>query len=63
MRVTMNQEPLGVVPEVALPSSLKRWSDSIPSHLTDYSDFGETPRHASSPFPFKSEINHKIMLW
>lgn len=63
MRVTMNQEPLGVVPEVAIPSNLKRWSESIPPHLTDYSVFGEAPRHETSPFPFDPELNNKIILW
>lgn len=63
MRITMNQEPLGVAVEVAMPSNLKRWSDTIPQCSTDYSVFGEAPRHAVSPFPFKSELNYKIMLW
>lgn len=63
MRVIMNQEPLGVAPDIVLPQDLVRWSDVDPAHyLTDYSAIGET-KHNTSPFPYDPEINHKIILW
>lgn len=63
MRIIMNQEPLGLAPDVILPNNLERWSDLNPSHyMTDYSAIGET-RHAVSPFPYDPDINHKIILW
>lgn len=64
MRVKMNQEPLGVAPDVILPINLRRWSDTKPSHyLTDYSVIGETPRHIDSPFPYDPEVNSKVIVW
>lgn len=63
MRVIMNQEPLGVAPDIVLPQDLVRWSDVDPAHyLTDYSAIGET-KHNASPFPYDADINHKIILW
>ncbi|KAK5649516.1 hypothetical protein RI129_000545 [Pyrocoelia pectoralis] len=64
MRIVMNQEPLGVAPDIVIPSDLKRWSEIPPTYyLTDYSNSGEIPKHASSPFPYDDEINQKIILW
>ncbi|KAJ8942517.1 hypothetical protein NQ318_007246, partial [Aromia moschata] len=63
MRIIMNQEPLGVAPDIVLPQDLVRWSDlNSAHHLTDYSATGET-KHNTSPFPYDAEINHKIILW
>ncbi|KAJ8982771.1 hypothetical protein NQ317_018183 [Molorchus minor] len=63
MRIVMNQEPLGVAPDIVLPQDLVRWSELSPSnHLTDYSAIGET-QHNTSPFPYDPETNHKIILW
>lgn len=59
----MNQEPLGVAPDIVLPQDLVRWSDMDPAHyLTDYSAIGET-KHNASPFPYDADVNHKIILW
>lgn len=59
----MNQEPLGVAPDIVQTQSLVRWVDvSPPPYLTDYSSFGGS-NHSTSPFPFDSELNHKIILW
>lgn len=64
MRIVMNQEPLGVAPDLVAPCDLKRWSEVAPTHyLTDYSNSGEPAKHNSSPFPYDDEINHKIILW
>lgn len=64
MRIIMNQQPLGVAPDVVYPGDLKRWSEVTPSHhLTDYSTAGEVPKHHVSPFPCDPEINHKVILW
>lgn len=64
MRITMNQEPLGVAPDIVTPSNLRRWSDTTPcQYLTDYSVIGETPKHNVSPFTYDPEINNKIILW
>lgn len=63
MRIKMNQEPLGVAPGIVQPQDLIRWADISPPHyLTDYSSLGES-NHATSPFPFDPELNHKIILW
>lgn len=64
MRIIMNQEPLGVASDIVRPVDLPRWSEIAPAHyLTDYSAIGEGPKHSTSPFPFDSELNHKIILW
>ncbi|XP_008201396.1 protein GDAP2 homolog [Tribolium castaneum] len=63
MRIIMNQEPLGVASDVVHPTDLPRWSEIAPAHyLTDYSASG-APKHNNSPFPYDSELNHKIILW
>lgn len=63
MRIIMNQEPLGVVSELVLPTDLPRWSEIAPAHyLTDYSASG-APKHDTSPFSYDAELNHKIILW
>lgn len=60
----MNQEPLGVAPDIIHPCELKRWSEIPPTHyLTDYSNSGEPPKHSSPAFQYDEEINHKIILW
>lgn len=57
-------EPLGIPTNMVVPSSLKRWSDTVPlHHLVDYEATGESPKHAISPFPFDPELNHKIIIW
>lgn len=59
----MNQEPLGVAPDIVLPQNLERWSETNSIHnLTDYSAIGQA-KHETSPFPYDPEINHKIILW
>lgn len=64
MRIIMNQEPLGVAPNIVVPIDLTRWSDTTPAqYLTDYSSIGEVPKYSVSPFPFDPELNHKIILW
>ncbi|XP_049821406.1 protein GDAP2 homolog isoform X2 [Aethina tumida] len=63
MRIIMNQEPLGVAPDIVLPQNLERWSETNSIHnLTDYSAIGQA-KHETSPFPYDPEINHKIILW
>ncbi|CAH0558831.1 unnamed protein product [Brassicogethes aeneus] len=63
MRIKMNQEPLGVAPDIVLPQNLERWSEKSSMHnLTDYSAIGAS-KHDTSPFPFDPEINQKIVLW
>ncbi|GJQ81537.1 hypothetical protein Trydic_g4898 [Trypoxylus dichotomus] len=64
MRIIMNQEPLGVAPDIVSPMSLCRWSETTPSHRpTDYSAIGEIPAHSSPPFRYDPELNHKVILW
>lgn len=64
MRIIMNQEPLGVAPNIVMATELKRWSETAPTHyLTDYSSIGETPKHNTSPFTYNAELNQKIILW
>ncbi|KAJ8968103.1 hypothetical protein NQ314_002457, partial [Rhamnusium bicolor] len=44
----MNQEPLGVAPDIVLPRDLVRWSDINSAHyLTDYSAIGEAKHNTS----------------
>ncbi|CAH1109856.1 unnamed protein product [Psylliodes chrysocephalus] len=63
MRLKMNQEPLGVAPDIVLPQSLTRWGDTIPSqYITDYSTVCET-KHSPYPFSCDLDINHRIILW
>ncbi|XP_057666225.1 protein GDAP2 homolog [Diorhabda carinulata] len=63
MRLKMNQEPLGVAPDIVLPQSLTRWDATLPSqYLTDYSTVCET-KHAPYTFPCDHGINHRIILW
>lgn len=60
----MNQEPLGVAPNIIPINDLKRWNDTAPTHyLTDYSSIGEPPKHNQSPFNYNPDINKKIILW
>nr|XP_022909356.1 protein GDAP2 homolog isoform X2 [Onthophagus taurus] len=64
MRIIMNQEPLGVAPDVICPAGLPRWSEvPAPPFLTDYSALGDIPAHSTAPFQYDPEINHKIILW
>ncbi|XP_056644503.1 protein GDAP2 homolog [Diorhabda sublineata] len=63
MRLKMNQEPLGVAPDIVLPQSLTRWDATLPSqYLTDYSTVCET-KHAPYTFPCDHGINNRIILW
>ncbi|XP_066256772.1 protein GDAP2 homolog [Euwallacea similis] len=65
MRIVMDQEPLGQVPEpVISPQQLSKWGDALPSqHASVSIPAGGARSPNASPFPWDDSINHKIVLW
>jgi len=57
-------DPLGMSLRRTEVSSLTRWSQVPPAtNMADYSNSGEPPAHAVSPFHYNPTVNHRIILW